>query len=81
MEPSNNSLNWMTFSGLAEECPFLCLCTNHAPLRNPQTADLPARPAPLREDANDAQRRGSEAQTQARATSVQNESHKSKIWR
>ena len=45
------------------------------------TVELHDGPAPLKEDANDAQTREHEAHTQARATAVQEgESHKHQIW-
>ena len=87
MEPSNNSLKWMTFSGLAEDYPtwstrFSAFAQTKGLFETlTDTVELPDRPAPLREDANDAQTREHEAQTQARATAVQeDESRKNQIW-
>ena len=44
------------------------------------TVELTDRPATLREGANDAQTREQEAQTPARATAVQDEIRKNRIW-
>ena len=73
----------MTFSRLAEDYPtwstrFSAFAQTKGLFETlTDTAELPDRPAPLREDANDAQTRGHEAQTLARATAVQeNESRK-----
>ena len=61
MEPSNNSLKWMTFSGLAEDYPtrstrFSAFAQTKGLFETlTDTAELPDRSAPLREDANDAQ--------------------------
>ena len=87
MDPSNNSLKWMTFSGLAED--YLTWSTHFPAFAQTKrlfetltdTIELPDRPAALREDANDAQTREHEAQTQARATAVQeDESRNNQIW-
>ena len=87
MDPSNNSLKWMTFSGLAEDYPtwsthFSAFAQTKGLFETlTDTVELPDRPAPLREDANDAQTREHEAQTQGRATAVQeHESRKNQIW-
>ena len=77
MEPSNNSLKWMTFSGLAEDYPtwstrFSAFAQTKGLFEMlTDTVELPDRPAPLKEDANDEQTREHEAQTQARITAVQ----------
>ena len=77
MEPSNNSLKWMTFSELAEDYPtwstrFSASAQTKGLFETlTDTVEIPDRPASLREDANDAQTREDEAQTQARATAVQ----------
>ena len=77
MKPSNNSLKWMTFSGSAEDYPTCStLFSAFAQTKGlfetlTDTVELPDRPAPLREDANDAHTREHEAQTQARSTAVQ----------
>ena len=77
----------MAFSGLAEDYPtwsarFSAFAQTKGLFETlTDTVDLPDRPAPLREDANDAQTREHEAQTQARATAVQeDESRKNQIW-
>ena len=77
----------MTFSGLAEDYPtwstrFSAFAQTKGLLETlTDTVELPDRPAPLREDANDEQRREHEAQTPARATAVQeDESRKNQIW-
>ena len=87
MEPSNNSLKWMTFIGLAEDCPtwstrFSAFAQTKGRLKTlTDTVELSHRPALLREDSNVAQRREYEAQTQARATAEQeDESCKNQIW-
>ena len=86
METSINSLKWMTFSGLAEDYPtwstrFSAFALNKSLFETlTDTVELPDRPAPLREDANDAQTRAHDAQTQARATALQeDESRKNQI--
>ena len=54
------------------EPSFLCLCTNRGPLRNPTNAvSLQEGPELLREEPNDPQTQKYEAQTQDRATTVQ----------
>ena len=90
MEPSNNSLKWMTSNGLAED--YLTRSTRFSAFAQTKglfetltlSVELLDRSAPLREDANDAQTREYEAQTQARATDVKgNESLKTRfgaIW-
>ena len=87
MEPSNNSLNRMMFSGLAEDYPTWSTHFSASAQTNglfetlTETIELSDRLAPLREDVDDAQTRESEAQTQARATALQeNESRKNEIW-
>ena len=64
------------------EHSFICLCTNQRPFETvTDTIELPDRPAPLREDANLAQTGEHDAQTQVRATAVQeDESCKHQIW-
>ena len=83
MEPSKNSLKWMTFSGLAEDYPtwsirFSALAQTKGLFETlTDTVELPDRPAPLREDA---QTREHETQTQARATTEQgDESPKNQV--
>ena len=87
MDPSNNTLKWMTFSGLTEDYPswstrFSAFAQTKGLFeRLTDTVELPDRPSLLTEDANDARTREHEAQTQARATTVQeNESRKNQIW-
>ena len=87
MEPSNNSLKWMTFSGLAEDYPtWSTRFSAFAPTKGlfetlTDTVELLDRPAPFKEDAIDAETQEHEAQTQAKATAVQkDESSKNKIW-
>ena len=87
MDPWNNSLKLMTFSGLVEDYPtWSTRFSAFAQIKDlletvTDTDELPDRPAPLREDANDAETREHEAQTQARATAVQeDESRKNQIW-
>ena len=85
MERSNNCLKWMSFSGLAEDYPtwstrFSAFAQTKGFFET-LTDTVTCRPAPLREDANDEQTREHEAQTQARATAVQeDESRKNQIW-
>ena len=64
------------------EHSFLCLVKSKGLFETlTDTVELPDRPAPLRKDTNDAQTREHEAQTQARATAVQeDESRKNQIW-
>ena len=83
MEPSNNSLKLMAFSGLAEDYPtwstrFSTFAQTYGLFKTlTDTVELPDRPTPLREDTNNAQMR---EQTQARATTVQeDESRKNQI--
>ena len=87
MEDSNNSLKWMTFSGLAEDYPtwstrFSAFAQTKGLFETlKDTVELPDRPAPLREDANDAQTREHGAQTQPRARAIrEDERHKNQIW-
>ena len=76
MEPSKNSLKWMTFSGLAEDYPtwsnrFSAFAQTTGLFETlTDTVELPDRSAPLREDSKDAQTREHETQTKARATAV-----------
>ena len=77
----------MTFGGLAEDYPiwstrFSAFAQTKGLFETlTDTVELPDRPAPLREDANNEQTREHEAQTQARATAVQeDESRKNQIW-
>ena len=77
MEPSNNSIKWMTFGGLSEDYPTRSIrFSAFARIKGlfetlTGTVELPDKPTPLTEDANDAQARKHEAQTQARDTAVQ----------
>ena len=77
MEPSNNILKLMTFSGLAEDYPtwstrFSAFAETKGLFETlTDTVELPNEPTPLIKDANDALTRDHEAQTQARATAVQ----------
>ena len=87
METSKSSLKWMTFSGIAEDnptwntCPSAFAQTKSLFQTLTDTGELPDRPAPSREDANDAQTREHKAQTQARAVFVQeNVSRRNKNW-
>ena len=87
MDPSNNSLIWMTFSGLAEVYPtwstrFSAFAQTKGLFKTLRdTVELRERPALLREDANAAQTREHEAETQARTTAVQeDENRKNQIW-
>ena len=76
MEPPNNSVKWMTFSGLAEDYPtwsnrFSAIAKTRCLFEMLRDAiELPDRPALLREDAKDAQTREDEVQTQARSLAV-----------
>ena len=84
MEPSNISLKWMTFSGLAEDYPtcstrFSAFAQTNGLFETlADTVELPDRPAPLRKDANEEQTREHESQTQARATAVQEDESRKK---
>ena len=76
MDPSNNSLQWMTFSVLADDYPSFSSAFAHNKglfKKLTDTVELPDRPAQLKEDANDAQTRVHEVQTQARATKLPRE--------
>ena len=88
MDPSNNSLIWMTFSGLAEVYPtwstrFSAFAQTKGLFKTlTDTVELRDKPALLREYANGAQTREHEAETQARTTAVQEDgSRKNQIWR
>ena len=87
MEPSKNSLKWLTFSGIAEDYPtWNTYSSAFAQTKSlfqtlTDTGEIFDRPVPSREDANDAQTQEHEAQTQARAVFVQeNVSRRNKNW-